>query len=177
MVRFLADGENGHRLERADGVHIGSIRGRAIRLLGLRSEEEAIEASVVIWRALDAALERQFPGWPRHDPLADEIRLAHDGAYEWITDGERPLARLLPPRSASSGANFALEFVMPSFASEGAMIAVAGTMVRALDEFRQEPRLDDGGADVIEFRARSGRHPDDAVTSSGRPRPGGGDAA
>lgn len=177
MVRFLADGENGHRLERADGVHIGSIRGRAIRLLGLRSEEEAIGAAIVVWRALDAALERHFPGWPRHEPLADAVRLVHDGAYQWITDGERPLARLLRASPASSGTPVALEFVMPSFASEGAMIAVAGTMVRALDEFRKAPPSDDGGAEVIEFRARSGHLPADAVAATRRPRPGGGDAA
>jgi len=132
---------------------------------------------VVVFPALDAALERQFPGWPRHEPTADGIRLAHDGAYQWITDGERPLARLVRAPAPSSGAPFALEFVMPSFASEGAMIAVAGTMVRALDEFRQASRDADGEADVIELRSRDGRVPADAITASGRLRPGGGDAA
>jgi hypothetical protein len=133
MVRILADGEQRHRLEDADGNHIGWIRRRAVGFRAFASESSAVAAAVVAWRALESVLRREYAGWPRFEPALDELRLVHDGAHEWISDGRTPLARLVrPPADAMSDASFAIEFVLPSYATEGVVIAAAQIMTRAL---------------------------------------------
>ncbi|GMV09256.1 MAG TPA: hypothetical protein PKC83_07070 [Gemmatimonadaceae bacterium] len=138
MVKILADGDNGHRLENADGRTIASIRNRAIRLYGLGSEQEAVSVVVALWHVLDAVLFREFPGWRRHEPVIEDLHLVHDGAYEWITDGRKPLARLYRERRGRA-TPFAIEYVLPSYASEGVAISAAQLMARALDELLHVP--------------------------------------
>lgn len=134
MLKVLADGEDRHRLENAAGRTVGSIRGRAVRLRGLPSEGVAMAATIVAWEALDAALASQIAGWKRHRPHTDDLRLVHDGAHLWITDGRKPLARLIRP-TPTPGAErtFAIEFVLPSYANEGLAISAAHAMITALD--------------------------------------------
>ena len=147
MVNVLADGENSHRLENADGQLVGSIRNRAIRLRGLVSEEEALAASCVLWSVLDALLARQFPGWLRHTPDAGQLRLTHDGAYEWITDGRKPLARLVRPSADGTAEQaFGLELVLPSYASEGVAISAAPALASALADWVRRTRPATGSA-------------------------------
>jgi hypothetical protein len=53
----------------------------------------------------------------------------HDGAYEWIVAGFRPLARLLRPRTDRNAEDsFALEFLVPSYATQHVTIAVANAI-------------------------------------------------
>jgi hypothetical protein len=135
MVRILADGEQRHRLEDADGNHIGWIRRRAVSFHGFASESSAVAAAVAAWHALESVLRRAYTGWPRFRPALDELRLVHDGAHEWISDGRTPLARLVrPPADTTSDASFAIEFVLPSYATEGVVIAAAQVMARALQD-------------------------------------------
>jgi hypothetical protein len=94
-------------------------------------------AAVAARRALDAALRREYAGWPRHELTLERLRLAHDGAYEWITDGRNPVARLHRPaadtgRGSPRGESYAIELVLPSFASEGVTIAAAQCIARAV---------------------------------------------
>ncbi len=136
MITILSDGEHGHRLEDADGRHVGSIRHRTIRLVGLGSQEDAVAAAVDVWHVLDASLARHFPGWPRHELALGHVRLVHDGAYEWISDGKRPFARLLrTPADRSPRQTFAIEFVLPSYSSEGVLISSAQLMAKAMEEY------------------------------------------
>jgi hypothetical protein len=138
MVRVLADGEQRHRLEDADGNHIGWIRRRAVGFRGFQSERDATAAAVDAWRALESVLRREYTGWPRFEPVLEALRLVHDGAHEWISDGRTPLARLLRPTAdAPSDAPFAIEFVLPSYASEGVAIAAAQVVARALQDHAQ----------------------------------------
>ncbi len=154
MITILADGDYGHRLEDADGRNVGSIRNRTIRLGGLASEEEAMAATVDVWRVLDASLARQFPGWPRHQLATDRIRLVHDGAYEWISDG-KPLARLVRPRGDETiDTPFAIEFVLPSYSSDGVLISSAQLMAKALEDF-------------VRRRGDAVHRVDDALSSAG----------
>jgi hypothetical protein len=135
MLRFFADGELRHRLEDAAGRHVGWIRRHTIGFLGFASEHDAIAAAVDAWRGLESVLRRHYSGWPRFELELDELRLVHDGAHEWISDGRVPLARLIRPRAdEASGGAFAIEFVLPSYATEGVAIAAAQMMARALDE-------------------------------------------
>jgi hypothetical protein len=138
MVRFLADGEQRHRLEDADGNHIGWVRRRAVGFRGFRSENDAIAAAVDAWRALESVLRREYTGWPRFEPVLEALHLVHDGAHEWISDGRTPLARLLRPTAdAPLAAPFGIEFVLPSYATEGVAIAAAQVMARALRDHAQ----------------------------------------
>ena len=132
MIKVFADGENTHRLEDAEGRRIGWIRGRVIGFRGVRSEDEARTAVVAAHGPLDTSLRQHFPGWPQHTPSLARTRVVMDGAYEWIADGSHPLARLHRPVRESDRGLFALEFVLPSYASEGVAMSVAQVLGNAL---------------------------------------------
>ena len=135
MLTVHADGESRYRLENEHGAQVGWIRGRTIGVTGLHTERDALRAAAAGARAVQTALRRQYPGWPQHQPALEALRLVHDGAYEWVTDGRQPIARLLRLDSASPfQAPFGLEFVMPSFSSEGVAIVVAQALGWALQE-------------------------------------------
>lgn len=134
MLRVLADGENRHRLENHDGAPIGWIRGRTIGFGGLAGTTDVLRAAMAGARALHAALRREYPGWPQYEPTLDALRLVHDGAYEWVSDGKVPIARVVRTRADDGAAPaLAIEYVLPSFASEGVAITIAQALGRALD--------------------------------------------
>ncbi len=136
MIRVLADGEQRHRLEDAEGRLIGWIRRRAVGFSGFASERHAVTAAAHGWRALESVLRREYAGWPRFEPALDELHLVHDGAHEWISDGRTPLARLIRPPAdgGSDETTFAIEFVLPSFATEGVAIAAAQVVAKAVND-------------------------------------------
>jgi len=153
MVMILEDGVNRHRLEDAEGKQVGSVRNGTIRLYGLTSKEDAIVAAMMVWETLDAALAREFPGRRRYRPVLRRLRVLHDGAYDWIADGLKPLARLLRvPMDRASDDRWAIEFVLPSYASEGAAISTAPIMANVFEEY-------------VRLRDRRARELDDAVMS------------
>ena len=153
MVMILEDGVNCHRLEDADGNKVGSIRNGAIRLHGLTSRADAIVAAMIVWETLDAALAREFAGWRRHRPVLGRLRVLHDGAYDWIADGAKPLARLLRmPMDLASDDTLAIEFVLPSYVSEGVAISAAHIMANVFEDY-------------VRRRARLANELDDAVMS------------
>ena len=131
MFRVLGDDEGRHRIESDDGAAIGFVRGRYINISGLAGESAAIRAAVPAARALDTVLRREYSGWPRYEPRLDALRVVHDGAYEWISDGAAPIARLLRPRSDAEE-RYGLEFALPSFASEGFAVTAALALAHAL---------------------------------------------
>lgn len=135
MMKVLTTGESRHRLEEADGTHVGWIHGRALGFRGMRSEAEALAAVAAAWRSFDAALRRHYFGRPAHETTLDQLRLVHDGAYEWVTDGRAPLARLYRPGDV--GGDFAIELVLPTYASEGVAISVAQVVAGALQAWRR----------------------------------------
>ena len=101
----------------------------AVLLAGMRS--------AVLWRQLgggytDLVLRRQYPGWPSYTPALDELRLVHDGAYEWFADGTSPIARLIRPSRRAYDLSFGIELVLPSYASEGVAITAAHAVGAAL---------------------------------------------
>ena len=96
MIRVLAVSDDRHRLEDESGPDIGWIRGRAIGLRGLDDETHAVAAVRALWPVVVAALRRHYFGYPEHDVGRAALRLVHDGAYEWVSDGRviklRPVA-------------------------------------------------------------------------------------
>lgn len=131
--KLVSLGDRKHRLETGSGRVLGWIQGHAIGLLGLRDEKEALTWAPSLRLALDDALARQYP--ERYQPVKDfsNLRLVHDGAYEWIAAGDVPLARVHRP-SERGDDRFALEFVLPSYASEAVAIAAATTLETMLYE-------------------------------------------
>lgn len=141
MVRALADGEDRHRLEDADGRDIGWIVRRAIGFRGFATQEDAIDAALASWRALEAALNREYAGRPKRDVSRERIRVVHDGASEWVSDGQLPLARLQRPHEDTAEASFAIELQLPSYATEGVTVAAAQVLARVIAPHVAEDRL------------------------------------
>jgi hypothetical protein len=135
MIRVLGDSDGRHRLEDESGRDVGWIRGLAIGLRGLDDERHAMAAVRATWPVLVAALRRHYFGFPAHDIGRAALRLVHDGAYEWVSDRQRPLARLHRPREGESDGAVAIEFVLPSYANEGVVISVAQVIATALQSF------------------------------------------
>ncbi|MBW8760983.1 MAG: hypothetical protein JF592_00130 [Microbacterium sp.] len=67
MMRVFAEGDDLYRLEDVRGVHIGTIRGRTISFRGFPTELVARDAAVAAWLAMNEALRREYPSWPRHE--------------------------------------------------------------------------------------------------------------
>jgi hypothetical protein len=141
MFRVLGEGDDRHRLEDAAGARIGWINGRAIGLRGLASESVAMRAAVAASHALETALRREYPGRPRQPLAVDELQIVHDGAYEWVADGARPLARLLRPMADVApdhpDASYGIELVLPSYSTEGVAISSALTLARVVIGFAE----------------------------------------
>lgn len=131
MLSVLPDGENRHRLIDEHGNDVGWIRGRAVRFFGL-AETQVVDAARRAWRAVEGVLRRQLPNGPEVRPLR-RLGFVHDGAYEWISDGTVPVARLFRPKAdAGPAGTFAIELVVPSYASDSVAIAAARAIAEAL---------------------------------------------
>lgn len=135
MVRALADGENRHRLENADGRDIGWIAQRTIGFRGFATERDAVKAAVDSWHALEGALNREYAGRPRTQVVADRVRIERDGDGECVSDGTTVLARLQRmPDDAPAGPSLAIELQLPTYATEGVAIAAAQVLARAIHD-------------------------------------------
>jgi hypothetical protein len=144
MFSVLAESPGRYRLEDTTGADAGWIRGKSIGFRGLRSEAEAIVAASAGWRALQALLHREYAEWPRQEVDWEGLHFVNDGAYEWVSDGRIPLARLYRTRHAAAqgladvGApasptrQLAIEFVVPAWMGEDAMIPLAHALWHTL---------------------------------------------
>jgi len=138
MLKILSEGDAKHRVEDSTGTQIGWISGRAIGFRGFPTESDAREAAIAARRALDRALRQHYAGWPPYEPRLDQIRTMHDGAYEWLSDGTTPIARLLRPQRRAYDHSFGVELVLPSYASEGVAITAAHRVATATTPYRGE---------------------------------------
>lgn len=132
-------GDRKYRLETLSGRMLGWIHGHAVGLLGLRDDQEALTWAPSLRRAVDDALMRHYPD--RYRPVTDfaKLHLVHDGAYEWIAAGHVPIARVYRSESGRADGRVALEFVLPSYASEQAVIAGADVLVTMMHERNLTP--------------------------------------
>lgn len=138
MVNVHFEGDNRHRLEDGSGMWIGWIHGRSIGLRGMRDEAEATATVIALWEPLQAALAQHFTGRPIHQIRPSRLHVVHDGAFEWISDGLTPLARLLRRSGPRGSEQFAIEFALPSYANEGVVVSVAHVIALALVTYRTE---------------------------------------
>jgi hypothetical protein len=144
MLKVFSDGSDDRlRLEDHGGKSVGWIRGEAIGFVGLTSQEVAVRAVVRAWPSFEMTLQREYPGRAPRGLTKLNVRLLHDGAYRWVADGYRPLARLLSPSvGRNSGESFAVEFFVPSYATQRVAIAVAEAVWEALAEYVTATPLD-----------------------------------
>lgn len=142
MLKVFEIAEESFQLVDGRGKEVGWIRGSALGFSGLLTEKEAIAAAVAGSSALGTFLQRSFgaPATPP-DPGAP-LRVVHDGAYDWVSRGSHPLARLYRPGTARNGdghdGSYRVEFVLPSYARAAAAIGAAQQVHRAI-ESRAEP--------------------------------------
>jgi hypothetical protein len=92
--KLLSLGDGKYRFETPSGRLLGWIHGRAVGLLGLRDREEALAWAPVLRHAVDNMLAREYP--ERFQPVRGyaDLRMVHDGAYEWIAGDNAPIARI-----------------------------------------------------------------------------------
>jgi hypothetical protein len=153
MLQIIEIAEGSFQLLDGEGRDVGWIRGTAFGFRGFDTVEDAAAAAVAGSRALATYLQRTFGASTMPSDPGAPLRLVHDGAYEWISRAQYPLARLRRPvagrqAGAEDGRNFGLEFVLPSYVRAGAAISAAQRVHRAIDE------RDDGRAVVAPATVR-----------------------
>lgn len=133
---FIDGNEDRLRLENQEGEKIGWIHGHTIGFAGVESENDAMPAAAEAARALEVTLQRAYAGETILAPRNSKIELMSDGAYEWVVAGFRPLARLLRPRTQRNDEDsFALEFLVPSYATQHVTLAVAHSIWKVLSNY------------------------------------------
>lgn len=133
MVDVFAHGENAFRLVNSAGNDIGWVRSKAIGFGGFATEARAVDAALDGGRALASCLKREFG--VGHPALSDAptLRTVRDGAHEWIVDGRERIARLLRMETGRGVTErFAIEFALPSYATDAVAINAAQIVYGAL---------------------------------------------
>jgi hypothetical protein len=132
MVAVLAYGEDTFRLVNAAGRSVGWIRPGTITFGGFVSEKGARTAALDGARAFASCLKREFG--VAHLELSDRprVRTVRDGADEWVVDGRVRVARLLRVESERGRDQFAIEFLLPSYATDAVAINAAQAVYRVL---------------------------------------------
>jgi hypothetical protein len=148
MFKVFIDGSDDRlRLEDFAGEKVGWIHGNTFGFGRLPSEKIAIDAAVEGWQSLEKALQRGYPGRSARNVDKSKVRLVYDGAYEWVADGVRPLARLLRPfTTRNPERSFALEFLVPYHATQHVTIASAQAVLETVSRYiagssSEAPRL------------------------------------
>jgi hypothetical protein len=133
MITILAHGEDAFRLVNGAGKDVGWVRPRTIGFGGFGGEEAARAGTLAGARALAGCLKREFG--VAHPELRDRPRLrtVRDGAGEWIVDGRVRIARLLRVESGqSANEHLAIEYTLPSYATDAVAINAAQIMYRVM---------------------------------------------
>jgi hypothetical protein len=136
MLSIFDTGDASFRLANQRDEDVGWIRASAIGFDGFDSEPEALEAAVAGSEALAGYIERLTGTGPRLDRPRGRVRLVHDGAYEWVTRGVEPLARLYRPErdhpEHRRRRTFGVEFVLPSYVKPGAAVSASQVVYHAI---------------------------------------------
>jgi hypothetical protein len=125
MVAVLAHGEHAYRLVNGAGQDVGWVRSRTIGFGGFHTDAAARSAAVDGARVLASCLKREFG--VTHLDVSDRprARITRDGANEWIVDGPVRLARLLRIAGDGHDPELAIEFQLPSYATDAVAINAA----------------------------------------------------
>ncbi len=135
MLSVFETGEESFRLSDRHDEDVGWIRGGTLGFDGFASEADAISAALAGSQALHGHLARINGALHPATAPTGRTRLVHDGAYEWVSRGSVPLARLFRP--GRDGAlpkhrGHAVEFVLPSYVKAGSVISAAQVVHHAI---------------------------------------------
>ena len=132
MITVIGTGDHTYRVDDAEGNTVGWIRGRNVTLQGFADERAAFTAARRAGEALHSIIARRGRGPRPPRPNMSGLRLVHDGAYEWISDGRIPLARLHRPAAGGAGdGTHTIEFVLPYDVNEALAVEAAQLMGEA----------------------------------------------
>lgn len=136
MLNIFETGEASFRLSNSRDENVGWIRGAALGFDGFGTEEAAIAAAVAGSDALTAYVDRIVGSSNARESKGGRLKVTHDGAYEWVTRGATPLARLYRPERDHTQRDrrrtFAVEFVVPSYVKAGALISASQVVHHAI---------------------------------------------
>jgi hypothetical protein len=140
MLNVFETGDASFRLSDQHDQDVGWIRGAALGFDGFATEADALAAAVAGSAALTEYLERLTGsgsvGARAAGAARGRVHVVHDGAYEWVSRGKVPLARLYrPERDATERQRrrtFAVEFVLPSYVKAGAAVSASQVLHRAI---------------------------------------------
>ena len=135
MLSVFETGEASFRLSDRHDEDVGWIRGGTLGFDGFDTEADAVAAALAGSEALRGHLERVTGAAQPTIPPNARARVVHDGAYEWVSLGSLPLARLFRPGregTAPRRRGHAVEFVLPSYAKSGLAITAAQIVHHAI---------------------------------------------
>jgi len=135
MLNVFETGEATFRLSDRHDEDVGWIRGGTLGFDGFASEADAIAAALAGSEALRRHLDRINGSVQPTAAPTGRTRVVHDGAYEWVSKGAVPLARLYRPGrdgTAPKRRGHAVEFVLPSYVRAGSVITAAQVVHHAI---------------------------------------------
>ena len=135
MLSVFETGEASFRLSDRHDEDVGWIRGGTLGFDGFDTEADAISAAVAGSEALRSHLERINGALDVVAAPTGRTRVVHDGAYEWVSRGTVPLARLYRPGrdgTVPKRRGHAVEFVLPSYVKAGSVITAAQVVHHAI---------------------------------------------
>ena len=133
MWNIQSDASGRRRIMDHENREIAWVHGRAMRFHGLTSEQQAVDAARAAWQVLQSALSA-VQGGVRHRPGLHRLHFVHDGAYEWISDGRFPVARLYRPDHGAAAANSSIELLVPAYAPEELALDAARAIASVIGE-------------------------------------------
>lgn len=126
-------------LHNENDVPIGWIRDRTLGFRCFDSVPEARAAARIAYDVMIAACARIGVSSMASPVGNAPLRIVHDGASEWFTNGGMPIARLLPARADAAGdptASYGIELIVPRGVGPVASIGIAQAIHVALERGR-----------------------------------------
>jgi hypothetical protein len=145
-IHVMTDGAGGYRLLSAENDLVGWVRGRVVGVSGFTTRDRAVDAAVSSYRVLARWLAQQALQ-PLPSLGEGKLRVAHDGAHQWILCDRIRVARL--PDVTSNPSNdspcHSFEIVLDGAVSEGraihaGLIAVGAAQGRIVADDVTRPR-------------------------------------
>jgi hypothetical protein len=136
MLSIFSTGDDSFRLANQRDEDVGWVRGNALGFDGFGTERDAMAAALAGSEALTGYVQRLMGSIGDRERPAGRLRLVHDGAYEWVSRGAVPLARLYRPErdlpQRDRRRSFGVEFVLPSYVQPGAVISASQVVYQAI---------------------------------------------
>lgn len=136
MLSIFETGDENFRLVNQQDENVGWVRGNALGFDGFATESDAMAAALAGSEALKRYVARMVGSTEPTETPTGRLKVVHDGAYEWISRGKEPLARLYRPERdvprRERSRTYGVEFVLPSYVRPGAVISASQVVHHAI---------------------------------------------